>query len=600
VSGNFREIVVADFEYEIGDDQLPDVLCLVAHILDETLQHVRTVKLWRGEFGDKPPFGVGPDSLFVSYSAWAEMTCFQELGWEFPEHIFDQHAAYLAASNILLPHNPDEKRAKEKKGMEQACRAYRLEGWEAVGKGDIGKRIGEKTWREKYTEADVMAYCAEDVRMSVELLRAQLRGRDRWLCPADPALVIGWSNYSAKAVATVQARGVPIDMTIWNMIQENKAEIILEMLRRFDPSNGDDVPIYNDAGEWSYTRFEAWLARNGVYSWPRKHKTGQLDTEGDTFRMMSHVPGVAGLHALRDCIGFIAKSKMRIGNDGRNRCSLFPFGTATGRNAHSRSVFNAQAGMRSLITMPSGSVGAYLDFRTQEVGIAAALSGDEALRRDYERGDIYHALALMCGMTSVECPRAWKNYPEREVVRPRMKAIQLGISYGMGVSSLARSLDRHPLIASEIIETHKRAYPTFWAWRANNVDVAMSNSRCMESVHGWPMRISNSPNERTLYNFPMQAGGADMLRLAVVRLYDAGIVPIMLVHDGILFEETDEDRIEHAREIMIGAGRDICGFEIGVDVEMLQHGKRYEDKRPMSKKMWATVMDVLRAVKAAA
>jgi DNA polymerase-1 len=114
------------------------------------------------------------------------------------------------------------------------------------------------------------------------------------------------------------------------------------------------------------------------------------------------------------------------------------------------------------------------------------------------------------------------------------------------------------------------------------------------------MRISNSPNERTLYNFPMQAGGADMLRLAVVRLYDAGIVPIMLVHDGILFEETDEDRIEHAREIMIGAGRDICGFEIGVDVEMLQHGKRYEDKRPMSKKMWATVMDVLRAVKAAA
>jgi hypothetical protein len=64
---------VCDFEYEIAPGNLPNVLCMVAYVLDENLQHVRTVRLWRGEFGPTPPFDVGPDTLFVAYSAWAEM-----------------------------------------------------------------------------------------------------------------------------------------------------------------------------------------------------------------------------------------------------------------------------------------------------------------------------------------------------------------------------------------------------------------------------------------------------------------------------------------------------------------------------------------------
>ena len=56
MSNNFGRIVVADFEYEVGDDELPNVLCLVAYELDEHLRHVRTIRLWRGEFGTTPPF----------------------------------------------------------------------------------------------------------------------------------------------------------------------------------------------------------------------------------------------------------------------------------------------------------------------------------------------------------------------------------------------------------------------------------------------------------------------------------------------------------------------------------------------------------------
>jgi len=597
MSGNFGTVVVADFEYEVGGGELPNVLCLVAHILDEQLEHVRTIRLWRGEFGATPPFDIGPDTLFVAYSAWAELTCFTTLGWKFPTHVFDLHTAYLAASNFLMPHDA-EKQSKPGKRLPDACRAYGIEGWERIDKDTMAKDIGEGRWREHGRE-QVMRYCEEDVAASAALLREQLRGRGRRLLPADPARILHWSNYSAKSVALIQARGMPIDMPLWNLVQENKAGVIGELLHRFDPSHQDDDPIYTTDGKWSYARFERWLARNGVDAWPRL-ASGELDISGDAFKLMYHAPGIEGLHALRDSIGFINKARLPIGRDGRNRPSLFPFGTSTGRNAHRRSPFNAHAAVRSFMVFQPDTIGAYLDWRTQEIAVAAALSGDTALMNAYATGDIYHSLARMCSLTDDPDPENWKrNNPGQ---RQRMKALQLGISYGMTVPSLARGLDRAPVIASTIIERHKRAYPRFWEWRAGMVQSAMLERR-IESAHdGWPLRLTTSPNERTLFNFPMQSGGADMLRLAAWRLCEAGIVPIMLVHDGVLLEETDAEKIELAKDIMRAASRDVCnGFEIDVDVDqMLVGGARYCDKRPMAQNMWAGIMGALQTVNTAA
>jgi hypothetical protein len=586
----FSSTVVCDFEYEVGPGDLPNVLCMVAYLLDENLRHVRTIRLWRGEFGPTPPFDVGPDTLFVAYSAWAEMTCFKVLGWPFPVHIYDQHTAYLAATNVLLPYDPDEVRKKPRKRLSDACRTHCIEGWERIDKEAISKAIGDGTWRERFSRQEVVEYCEEDVCESTKLLRAQLRSKHG----ADTDHVLVWSNYSAKAIALIQARGMPIDLELWNLVQENKAAVIAELIRRFDPSYGSDYPMYTPEGEWSYERFERWLAHAGTGAWPRL-ESGRLDIDSDAFRIMYNTPGIEALHALRDSLGFIVKARLPIGRDGRNRPSLFPFGTATGRNAHSKSPYNAHAGMRSFMVFPPGTIGFYLDWRSQEVGVAAAWSGDQTLIDDYLGGDVYHALALLCGLTDELDPIRWKKLNRAQ--RDRMKPLQLGINYGMGVPSLARGLDRHPAIASDIIERHKRRYPPFWQWRTDTVQAAMLERR-IESIGGWPLYITTSPNQRTLYNFPMQSGGAEMLRLATVRLCEAGIVPIMLIHDGILFEETDAEKLDHAIEIMRGAGRDVCrGLEIGVDIDQkLEGGARYRDKREMAQKMWSTIMNTLQAI----
>ena len=137
-----------DFEYEIAPGDLPDVLCMVAYVLDENLRHVRTIRLWRGEFGSMPPFDIGPNTLFVAYSAWAEMTCFKVLGWTFPDaHFRPAHRLSRPSSNVLLPYDPDEERKKPRKRLSDACRAYGIEGWERIDKETIAKAIGDGTWR---------------------------------------------------------------------------------------------------------------------------------------------------------------------------------------------------------------------------------------------------------------------------------------------------------------------------------------------------------------------------------------------------------------------------------------------------------------------
>ena len=305
------------------------------------------IRRWRGEFGPTPPFDIGPDTLVVGYSLWAEMTCFLVLGWRFPVHVYDLHTAYLATTNILLPYEPDEVRKKPRKRLSDACRAYGIEGWENIDKPELAKAIGEGRWHIYGREA-VVQYCEEDVRNSAELLRRQLTGHGT-RAPVNPGLVMHWSIYSAKTVARIQARGMPIDMLLWNLVQENQLAVIGALIQRFDPSYGSVCPIYSPDGEWSNTRFTHWLISAGIAEWPRLD-SGALKLDSDAFRLMYGVhPAIEGLHALRDVIGVIVRARIPIGRDGRNRPSLFPFATATGRNAQAKSLFNAHASMRSFM-----------------------------------------------------------------------------------------------------------------------------------------------------------------------------------------------------------------------------------------------------------
>ena len=82
----FREIWLADFEFQAPAGEQPYPICMVA----QELRSGRLIRMWRDELvaSRQAPLIVG-QQLFVAYYASAELGCFLALGWPFPVSILD-------------------------------------------------------------------------------------------------------------------------------------------------------------------------------------------------------------------------------------------------------------------------------------------------------------------------------------------------------------------------------------------------------------------------------------------------------------------------------------------------------------------------------
>ena len=76
--------------------------------------------------------------------------------------------------------------------------------------------------------------------------------------------------------------------------------------------------------------------------------------------------------------------------------------------------------------------------------------------------------------------------------------------------------------AEYLLREHRKKYARFWSWRDAVVDYAMMTGR-LWTVFGWTVHVVAGTNPRSLSNFPMQANGAEMMRLACILATEAGI-----------------------------------------------------------------------------
>ncbi len=247
---------------------------------------------------------------------------------------------------------------------------------------------------------------------------------------------------------------------------------------------------------------------------------------------------VAPLRELRHSLGEMRLFEdLAVGADGRNRCLLSPFRSITGRNqpSNARFIFGPSVWLRCLIQPEPGRAVAYVDWTQQEFGIAAALSGDPAMMDAYTSGDPYLTFAKQARAVP---PDATKKSHPRE--RDQFKVCALAVQYGMGPESLARSLDQPTAMARELLRLHRETYPIFWKWSEAAVNHAMLRG-WLQTVFGWQVHVGPRANPRSLANFPMQANGAEMLRLACCLATERGVAVCAPVHDALLVEGPDAE-----------------------------------------------------------
>jgi hypothetical protein len=117
----------------------------------------------------------------------------------------------------------------------------------------------------------------------------------------------------------------------------------------------------------------------------------------------------------------------------------------------------------------------------------------------------------------------------------------------------------------------------------------------LQTVFGWRVHVGQRANPRSLANFPMQANGAEMLRVACCLATEQGIRVCAPVHDALLIEATDGEidaAVAATQAAMAEASRAVLsGFELRSDAEVVQYPERYSD--PRGERMWNVVTGLL-------
>ena len=297
------------------------------------------------------------------------------------------------------------------------------------------------------------------------------------------------------------------------------------------------------------------------------------------------------MRELRSNLGKMHVGDLAVGRDGRNRTLLSAFRAKTGRNHPSgaRFIFAPSVWIRSLIRPTAGRALAYIDYSSQEIGIAAALSGDRAMLRAYQTGDPYLSFAIAAGLAPAGATKA-----SHKLVRDRCKALVLGTLYGMGVNTLASNLGISSFEAQHLLVAHRKVYSEFWDWSRRATDSAILNGY-LDTVFGWRLHVTADTRPTSLLNYPMQSHGAEILRLACCYLVEAEITVCAPVHDAVLIEaaEADVDQIvAEARALMGKASRVVLGgFEVRTDAEVIRYPNRYDDPRGTA--MWRKVAGMI-------
>ena len=194
------------------------------------------------------------------------------------------------------------------------------------------------------------------------------------------------------------------------------------------------------------------------------------------------------------------------------------------------------------------------DYSQIELRLLAHVADLPGLRESFRNGEDIHARTAsevfgvpMAGMDSL--------------TRRRAKAINFGIIYGISAFGLARQLQIEPGQAKRYIDAYFERYPGIRDYMEQTKEEARRHGFVLTPFgrRCWIPGIADKNGARRAYaerqaiNAPLQGGGADIIKRAMVKLpaamAEAGLAARMLlqVHDELLFEAPEAEAEATAR-----------------------------------------------------
>jgi DNA polymerase-1 len=245
-----------------------------------------------------------------------------------------------------------------------------------------------------------------------------------------------------------------------------------------------------------------------------------------------------------------------------------PLGARTGRLTCRRpSLTCLPSILRPVVVAPDGRALVELDYGQIDIGVAAALTGDEALIADFNCGDVYSRFAQrvyrrQLTATDVELQPAEFRRAHKDL-RNRVKGAVFALLYGAGDATVATKLGQTEREARALLESLWDSYPAL----KTGLDRIESEGRDRGYAvtigglrRGVPASAAPGGAGRMLRNTPIQGSAADVFKRALALLGDefagSGTWIVLPMHDGVLIE-CDVDKVEavcaRGQELMVQA-----------------------------------------------
>jgi DNA polymerase-1 len=385
-----------------------------------------------------------------------------------------------------------------------------------------------------------------------------------------------------EVLSDMESAGVNIDVSAlrsYGMSLDREIQGLVKSIMSFgNPGMNVDSP--KQIGELLFDRLK--LDPAGV----KKTTKGHWSTDEKTLQ------GIVGLHpVVFDILEYRACAKLKSTyveklpqfidpKDGRVHTTFAQALTETGRLSSSEPNLQnipvrSERGKNiraAIVPRDSGHLLVSADYSQIELRLMAAMSGDEAMKNAFARGEDIHrdTAARVFGVP----PEAVT--PEQ---RSKCKMVNFGIIYGISAFGLAQRLKITRGEAAELIETYFRLYPAVRKYMDDAVAKARDTGYAV-TLNGRRrfLRDINSRNatarmaaERDAINTPVQGTAADLIKLAMVRvsraLKAAGLKARMVlqIHDELLFD-VPRDEVEKVKEIAV---REMTGaMDVGVPLEV--------------------------------
>lgn len=232
--------------------------------------------------------------------------------------------------------------------------------------------------------------------------------------------------------------------------------------------------------------------------------------------------------------------------------------------------------------IPSSASGAIVsaDYSQIELRLMAHMSGDPGLIDAFNHGkDIHTATAA-------------KIFKEREdevtkEQRSRAKTANFGIIYGISAFGLSQRMGISRSESKALIEEYFNSYPMVKAYMNEMIKKA-KECGYVETIYGrrrfLPEINSRNAvvrgfNERNAINAPLQGSAADIIKVAMVRLFrrlkEEGLKSkiVLQVHDELVLDVT-ESEIEKVKELVENVMNDIVKLKVPLVAEC-SNGKNW-------------------------